>query len=141
MERGRSSLSGRHEDVGGGCAVQVEVTKRTFEFCDISFFCFREFVFVGDIGNMEIMLKSQKLGVKVTTLASVLFTILLVFPTATLLFHPKARLLPLFLATSLNFLDIIRKKTDDGLSHLWLEGVRCSWMGVSKGKEVKKDHQ
>ena len=84
MERGRSFLSGRHANVGGGRAVQVEVTKRTFEFCDMSFFCFREYVFVGDIGNMEIMLKSQKLGVEVTTLASVLFVILVVFPTAML---------------------------------------------------------
>ena len=50
----------------------------------MSFFCFREYVFVGDIGNMEIMLKSQKLGVEVTTLASVLFVILVVFPTAML---------------------------------------------------------
>ena len=76
MERGRSFLSGRHADVGGRRAVQVEVTKRTFEFCDMSFFCFREYVFVGDIGNMEIMLKSQKFGVEVYTLASVLFIIL-----------------------------------------------------------------
>ena len=79
MERGRSFLSGRHANVGGGRAVQVEVTKRTFElFCDMSFFCFREYVFVGDIGNMEIMLKSQKLGVEVTTSISVLFIILVV---------------------------------------------------------------
>ena len=101
MERGRSFLSGRHANVGGGRAVQVEVTKRAFEFCDISFFCFREYVFVGDIGNMEIMLKSQKLGVEVITLPSVLFIILAVFPTVMLLFHTKARLLPLFLAISL----------------------------------------
>ena len=79
MERGRSFLSGRHANVGGGRAVQVEVTNRTFEICDSSFLCFREYVFVGDIGNMEIMLKSQKLGVEVTTLASVLFVILVVF--------------------------------------------------------------
>ena len=81
------------------------------------------------------MLKSQKLGVEVTTLTSVLYIILV---AAIHLFHPKARLLPLFLATSLNILDILRKKTDDRLSHLWLEGVRCSWMGVSKSKEVKQ---
>ena len=101
MERGRSFLSGRHAYVGGGRAVPVEVTKRTFEFCDMSVFCFREYVFVGDIGNMEIMLKSQKLGVEVITLPSVLFIILAVFPTVMLLFHTKARLLPLFLAISL----------------------------------------
>ena len=41
----------------------------------MSFFCFREYVFVGDIGNMEIMLKSQKLGVEVITLTSVPFFI------------------------------------------------------------------
>ena len=132
MERGRSSLSGRHANVGGGRAVQVEVTKRTFEFCNISFFCFREYVFVGDIGNMEIMLKSQKLGVEVTTLTSVLYIILV---AAILLFHPKARLLPLFLAISLNILDIIRNKqmTDFHISG-WREYNAAGWAFPKVGK-------
>ena len=112
MERRRSSLSERHANVGGRRAVQVKVTKRAFELCGMSFFCFREYVFVGDIGNMEIMLKSQKFGVEVYTIHISIcpFYHFSFFPTAMLLFHPKARLLPLFLAISLKILDIIRKK-------------------------------
>ena len=85
---------------------------------------------------MEIMLKSQKLGVEVTTLASVLFVILVVFPTAML--SSKGQASAIVFGHLFEYLGYNPEKTDDGLSHLWLEGVRCSWMGVSKGKEVKK---
>ena len=129
MERGGSSLSGRHANVGGGCAVQVEVTKRTFElFLWHVIFLFQGICFCRWYWKYGDYAKKPEVGLGGDHINICPFYHFSFFPTAMLLFHPKARLLPLFLAISLNILDTIRKKqmTDFHISG-WREYGAAGW--------------